>query len=350
MMSYRNRTASIIVMFPLAVAANAEDIKDHDPLFSRHDTLEVEVEAPFKTIVTERSDEEEVPGKFRFITENGDTLEFDVAFRARGHWRRNRDICRFPPMRLNFKKSQTKDTLFDKQDKLKLVTHCRNKAQRYEQALVSEYLAYRMFNLLTPTSFRVRLLRIKYIYTDAKDETESFGMLIEHKARIGKRIDAKPLAIEKTTVAEIRPKDLNLASVFQYFLGNTDFSPVATAPDEDCCHNQALMASEGNLHYTVPYDFDQAGLVGAPYAAPNPRFRLRSVQQRLYRGRCENNEYLPATLQLFRSHRKDFETLVREQQELSSTTRRNLLRFIEEFYDTINSPKRAEREIVRKCI
>jgi hypothetical protein len=193
-------------------------------------------------------------------------------------------------------------------------------------------------------------LRIKYIYTDSKDETESFGMLIEHKARIGKRIDAKPLAIEKTTVAEIRPKDLNLASIFQYFLGNTDFSPVATAPDEDCCHNQALMASEGKLHYTIPFDFDQAGLVGAPYAAPNPRFRLKSVRQRLYRGRCVNNDYLPTTLQLFRAHRNDLETLVREQQELSSATRRKMLSFMDDFYDTIDSPKRTERNIVRRCI
>ena len=349
-MSYRNRTASIVMMFPLALAAHAKDIKDHDPLFSSHDTLEVEVEAPFRMIAHERSDEDEVPGKFRFIAENGPTVDFDVAFRARGNWRRNPDICRFPPIRLDFKKSQTKDTLFDKQDKLKLVTHCRNKARSYEQATISEYLAYRMFNLLTPTSFGVRLLKIKYIYTDSTDEIDSFGILIEHKARIGKRINGKPLAVERTTVAEIRPKDLNLASVFQYFLGNTDFSPIATAPNEDCCHNQALIASEGGLHYSVPYDFDQAGLVGAPYAQPNPRFRLKSVQQRLYRGRCENNEYLPENLQLFRSRRNDLETLVREQQELSSATRRKLLHFIEEFYDTIDSPKHAEREIVRKCI
>ncbi len=349
-MSYRKWTASIGVMFPLALAANAQDIKDHDPLFNSHDTLAVEVEAPFKMIARERSDEEETPGKFRFVTESGTAVEFDVAVRARGNWRRNPDICSFPPIRLNFKTSQTKDTLFDKQDKLKLVTHCRNRARSYEQSAISEYLAYRILNVLTDTSFRVRLLKIKYVYSDSRAEVESFGVLIEHKDRIGKRIDAKALAIEKTTVAEIRPQDLNLASVFQYFLGNTDFSPVATAPDEDCCHNQALFASEGGLHYTIPYDFDQSGLVDAPYAAPNPRFKLRTVQQRLYRGRCKNNEYLPASLQLFREHQSDFETLIREQEELSSVTRRKMLSFIEKFYDTINSPKRTDREIVRRCL
>jgi hypothetical protein len=350
LMSYRKWTTNIAVMFPLAVAANAQDIKDHDPLFGSDDTLDVEVEAPFKMIAKERSDEEEVPGKFRFVTESGTTVEFDVAIRARGNWRRNREICGFPPIRLNFKKSQTKDTLFHKQDKLKLVTHCRNNARSYEQAAVSEYLAYRILNVLTDTSFRVRLLKIKYVYTDSGAEVESYGFLIEHKDRISKRIDANPLAIEKTTVAEIRPEDLNLASVFQYFLGNTDFSPVATAPDEDCCHNQALFATEDGLHYTIPYDFDQAGLVAAPYAAANPRFKLRSVRQRLYRGRCRNNEHLPVSLQLFREHRSDFETLLREQEELSSGTRRKMLGFIEKFYDTIDSSKRTGKEIVNRCI
>jgi len=349
-MSYRKWTASIAVMFPLALAANAQDIKDHDPLFNSHDTLDVEVEAPFKMIARERSDEEEVPGKFRFVTESGTMVEFDVAVRARGNWRRNPDICSFPPIRIDFKTSQTKDTLFRKQDKLKLVTHCRNKARSYEQAVVSEYLAYRIFNALTDTSFRVRLLNIKYVYTDSGAEFESRGILIEHKDRIGKRIDAKSLAIEKTTVAEIRPEDLNLASIFQYFLGNTDFSPIATVPDEDCCHNQALFASEDGLHYTIPYDFDQSGFVDAPYAAPIPRFKLRSVKERLYRGRCRNNEYLPASLQLFREHRSDIETLVRGQQELSPDTRRKMLRYIEDFYDTINSPKRTNRQIVNKCL
>jgi len=349
-MSYRNWTASITVMFSLALAANAQDIKDHDPLFNSHDTLAVEIEAPFKMIAKERSDEEEIPGKFRFATENGTTAEFDVAIRARGKWRLNPDICSFPPIRLNFKKSQTKNTLFDKQDKVKLVTHCRDKARRYEQAAVSEYLAYRIFNALTDTSFRVRLLKIKYVYTDSDAEVESYGFLIEHKDRISKRIDAKPLEIEKTTVSEIRPEDLNLTSIFQYFLGNTDFSPVATAPDEDCCHNQALFATEDGLHYTIPYDFDQTGLVDAPYAEANPRFRLRTVQHRLYRGRCQNNEHLPASLQLFREHQSDFETLIREQEGLSSATRRKMLNFIEKFYDTINSPKRTDREIVRSCL
>ena len=46
-MPYLSRTAAIIALFPLATAVGAQDNKDHDPLFASHDTLEVEVEAPF---------------------------------------------------------------------------------------------------------------------------------------------------------------------------------------------------------------------------------------------------------------------------------------------------------------
>ena len=349
-MPYRIWTSTIVALFPLAIAVNAQDIKDGDPLFAANDTFEVEVEGPFKMLAKQRSDEEEVAGKFRYTAEDGSPIEFEVAIRARGNWRRNPDICGFPPLRLNFKKSATKDTLFDKQDKLKLVTHCQNGARRYEQSIISEYLAYRILNALTDTSFRVRLLRIRYIYTDAKKETDSHAVLIEHKDRLSKRIGGKPLDVEKTTVDELRPADLSLASVFQYFVGNTDFSPVATSPNEDCCHNQALFASEDGPHYTIPFDFDQTGLVNAPYSDPNPRFRLRSVRNRLYRGRCINNGRLPDTLQRFRDHRSDIERLVNEQTELTSGTRNKMLSYIRKFYDTIDNPKQVEKQLVKKCI
>ncbi|MDH3336866.1 MAG: hypothetical protein OER22_00480 [Gammaproteobacteria bacterium] len=343
-------TATLILLFPLALAANEKDIRDFDPLFDHDDTLNVELEGPFGWLTRERPDEEEVPGKFRFNADDGSTVELDVVIRTRGKNRRDKETCRFPPLRLNFKRSQTDDTLFDKQDKLKLVTHCRSNSERYDQAVVSEYLAYRILNTLTDRSFRARLLRIRYIYTDNDGIVETFGILIEHKDRLGKRINGKPLAVERVKVSDLRPADLNLTSVFQYFLGNTDFSPVATAPDEDCCHNQALFASEDGLYYTVPYDFDRTGWVNSPYATPNPRFNIRSVRVRLYRGRCVNNKHLNATLQLFRDRRSDIEGLLNAQRELSPGTRRYLLNFSRGFYDIIDNAKKFDKAIVNSCI
>ena len=349
-MPYLIWTITIVALFPASFAAYAKDIKDFDPLFASQETLEVEVEGPFAMVSRERSDEEEVDGKFRFTAEDGSTVEFDVHIRARGNWRRNPDICKFPPIRLNFKKSQTDDTLFDKQDKLKLVTHCQNNSERYDQAVISEYLAYRAFNVLTDYSYRVRLLKMKYVFTDRGTELETYGILIEHDDRLGKRINGEPVTVERVAVSTIRPADLNLASVFQYFVGNTDFSPKATAPDEECCHNQALFTSEDGPYFTIPYDFDQTGIVDAKHAAPNPRFGIRNVRVRVYRGRCENNDLLEVTFQKFLDHRGDFEALINNQFELTSGTQDNLLKYVESFYNTINNPKRVEARIVTECI
>ena len=112
-------------MFLASGAASAKDIREYDPLFSSVDTLEVDVEGPFEFLARERPDEEEAPGKLRYVNADGESVEFDVQIRARGNWRRNPEICKFPPLRINFRKSQTDDTLFHKQDKLKLVVPCR---------------------------------------------------------------------------------------------------------------------------------------------------------------------------------------------------------------------------------
>jgi len=349
-MTYLRWIAAVVALFPLASAVGAQNSKDHDPLFASHDILEVEIEAPFLMLSRERPDEDEVEGTFRYVTDEGSTVEFNIGVRTRGHFRRDRNICIFPPLRINFKKSQTKNTLFDKQDKLKLVTHCRNKVQRYDQTVVSEYLAYRIFNLLTDTSFRVRLLRVKYVYTDHKRAIENYAILIEHKNRLGKRIGGKPLRIEKARVSTLHPQDMNLASVFQYLLGNTDFSPVATTPDTDCCHNQMLLSSNAGPYYTIPFDFDQTGFVDPPHASPNRRFGLKSVRDRLYRGRCVHNDLLPETLQSFIDHKEDIEALVRDQKELSPPTRRHLQKYIESFFKVLNNPRRIRSSFVKRCI
>ncbi|MDJ0813318.1 MAG: hypothetical protein QNJ23_06300 [Woeseiaceae bacterium] len=348
-MVYGHWTLTIVALFLAASAANAEDVSDYDPLFLSQDTLEIDVEGPFAFLARERPDEEEAPGKLRYVNADGETTEFDVQIRARGNWRRNPEICRFPPLRINFRKSQTDDTLFHKQDKIKLVTHCNNN-NRYAQAVISEYLAYRIFNILTDYSYRVRLVNMTYVYTDRNETTNSFAVFIEHKDRLGKRIDGEPVETERVAVGSIFPENLNLASMFQYFIGNTDFSPIATAPDEDCCHNQALFTSEEGPYRTIPFDFDQTGLVDAKHAAPNPRFGIPDVKVRLYRGRCVNNELLPETLQRFRDKREEIEALIENQAELTSTTRRNLLRYVESFYDTIDNPRRVQQRIVDDCL
>lgn len=332
----------------LSAAVHAES--RHDPLFQSHDMLEVVLEAPFRQLMRQRDEKNEVPGKFQYTESGGKTVELDVKVRTRGKYRAREDVCDFAPIRLNFRTSQAATTVFAKQDKIKLVTHCDTGSDRYEQAVITEYLAYRMLNTLTEVSYRVRLLQIRYVFTDSRSEIKTYAFLIESDKRLAKRLGYDLMAIPELKIDDLAPEYTNLVSVFQYLAGNTDFSPIAAAENEDCCHNHTPFGADGEVVYSIPYDFDMCGVVDAPHAAPKPRFRLRSVRQRLYRGRCANNELLPATLDQFRDKRTTLEALIANQPQLSNFTRRKTERYLASFYRAIDSPKQVQKLLVKRCI
>lgn len=343
--------AAVVAVFACTPTVAAEPAKQPDPIFADHSTLDVTISAPFTSIFDDRSIDKETSGKLKFANSEGEIVEFDVAIRSRGLFRRQADICRFPPLRLNFKKSQTKDTLFDKQDKVKIVTHCQNRSVRYEQTVVTEYLAYRILNYLTDTSFRVRLLRVTYVDTDKKNkEVEKFAVLIEHKDRLAKRIDEPALHVEEINIRHLQPAFTNLVSLFQYLIGNTDHSPIKGPSGEPCCHNYVPFGIEGQTIYSVPYDFDMSGFVYAPHAKPSPQFRIRSVTSRVYRGRCVNNALVPASLVRFQEQRDRIFALLREQPSLTDRTRKRVISYVEKFYKIIDNPKSVAKQLVKECI
>ena len=340
-----NRVALVgFFLMPLAVFADGEP----DALFRSHDVLDVTLSAPLTTFLRERPRDEYAPGTFEYVDDDGQSRSVSVQIQARGHYRHAN--CDFPPVRLNFKKGEVKDTLLDHQDKVKLVVHCK-RADRYEQAVLREYLAYRVLNLLTEQSFRTRLFRVTYRDTEGKrDDQTRYAFLLEHKSRLARRIGLDDLELESTQVSNIRPAELNLTSLFEFYIGNTDFSPIAGAPGRNCCHNYVLFGDGGLPITAIPYDFDQSGFVNAPYAAANPRFRLRSVRQRLYRGRCVNNEHVPASVARIQGQREAVFDLLEGYPLVSNSTRKALVRYTEDFYELIDDPDKVRKYVVEKCI
>ena len=326
----------------------AEAVEPADPLFASNDVLTVTISAPLNKVVRNRSTTDYESGTFQLVNTDGTVTNLDVKIRARGNFRR--EECLHPPAWLNFRKSQVRGTVFENQDKLKLVVHC-ERSPRYEQFVLREYLAYRVLNELTNNSFRVRLLRVTYVDTeDNKENPPRWAFLIEHKKRLAKRIERKPLNVERIHPTALDGDQLNLVSVFQYLIGNTDFSPIATAEGQTCCHNFVLLNDETRPVLPVPYDFDQSGFVDAPYAQPDPRFRIRTVRTRVYRGRCANNDRLPETLQQFREKHDAIYALIDEQQGLKTATRQSLINYVDDFYKRIYDPRTVSRRMVDRCI
>jgi hypothetical protein len=339
----------LAIVAPVVHADGKPDASDEVPLFQDDTVVNVTIAGPIREIMETRSLEEELPGTLSYDDPvTGEQVSLEIKIRARGKFRRQQQTCSFPPLRLNFRKSN--DTLFANADKLKLVTHCRNKSQVYEQSVYREYLVYRILNLLDDRSFRARLLQVSYFDTTERKEIDSApAFLIEDDKQLAKRIGMKRDDATATSIASLDAPYTNLTSVFQYLIGNTDFSPVKGPPGEPCCHNYVLFKND-DMQISVPYDFDVTGFVDAPHAQPNPRFRLSSVEQRLYRGRCANNDQLEKTFQLFRDKKQDIYNLVNNQQGLRKSARKETIRYIDSFYDIIDSERQVRTRILESCL
>jgi hypothetical protein len=350
MLNFRIFLVSTVLLL-ITSEALALEPGDADPLFQNDEVIEVSITAPMATLLGERPNDLYLRGTLSYEEKDGSVDDFDIGIRTRGNFRRQVSVCPFPPLRINFKKSEVKDTLFQNQDKLKLVAHCRDNSDRYEQNILKEYIAYRILNTLTDISYRVRLARITYIDSAQEYAPQTrFAFFIEHKKRLSKRLNLPLISTGRITASDLEGEYSDLTSLFQYLIGNTDFSPIAGPEGEDCCHNSTLFGNEGGPIYSIPYDFDMSGLVNAPYAEPNPRFRIKSVTQRLYRGRCDYMNHLPASLQLVQDNRAAIYSLIEERAELQPWTRKSMSRFINHFYEVIGNPRSLNREIESKCI
>jgi len=346
------RTALILIAMVACNAAHGDDGGgETTPLFASNEILDVTIRAPFTTIMRERSEEEDKPATLTYNDAVGGSIAVEIGIQARGRFRRQAQVCKWAPLRLNFKKSSLENTVFAGSDKMKLVTHCRNNSDRYTQALLAEHLAYRILNLVTDASFRVRLLRITYVDTDKDDrERVELGFVIEHKDQVARRIGLATNDAQQTTIDALDARHTNLGSVYQFLIGNTDFSPIRAAPGEACCHNYVLFGAEMGQMLAIPYDFDMSGIVDAPHASPNPRFDLRNVQERLYRGRCVNNEHVDASVQAFLDQKQAIYDLINASELIQPGRRKGTLRFLNEFFATIESPDRIRRQLIDECL
>ena len=340
--------ALISAILPLCVQASP--YPDVAPLFATDTVLEVTIEAPMGALMDVRPDKAYLDGSFTFTKEDGTRQKLGLKLRTRGNYRRAKEHCDFAPIRLNFSKSQVKDTLFAGQNKIKLVTHCQNNEPKYEQLVLREYLAYRMLHELTPKSFAVRLMRITYIDTENKQSRTKLGFVIEEGDAVAKRNGMKLAKVGLVTREYLDLDQENLIHVFEYMIGNTEYSVLRSEPNKNCCHNVDLMAPKGVSLYTpIAYDFDFAGLVNAPYAEPNPRYGLPTVRVRLFKGRCEYDEPLQNTIRYFHEKKDRLYQIIDESDLLTSISASHIRKYIDTFYERIAEPADVEKWLIDKC-
>lgn len=220
------------------------------------------------------------------LTTGAETLA--VTLSPRGITRRKRTTCQFAPLRVAFPSPPAAGSLFAGQRRLKLVTHCRG-AETFQQYVLLEYAAYRLYNALTPLSFRARLATIDYQDEAGKPIVRRQGFFIEDVDDVAARNRlARARTGDSVPPTALSQADAGRFAVFSYAIANLDWSMSAGPPGEGCCHNARLFQGKGGL-VPVPYDFDFAGIVDAPYATPPQNVPVANVRVRRYRGQCALN-------------------------------------------------------------
>lgn len=270
-------------------------------------------------------------------------VEVPVKVRTRGIWRlRN---CEFPPIRLDFAKKDAKGTVFEGLDKPKLVNYCKD-TDMFERYMLQEAQLYRIYQVLTPLSHRVRVVKMAYVDSaSGKREADRYGMIIEDPEQLANRYMAKLVKQKGAGPADLEAKELALAYMFQYFIGNLDFS-------FNGLHNTLLLGTTDGRILPVAYDFDYAGAVNTTYAVPPPNFGVSSVRQRKFLGYCEIASEFPAAVARLVEKKDAIYALYHDEigKRLDPRTVRETLEYFDDFYDEVKTPQDAERNIFRKCI
>ncbi|MBT8396785.1 MAG: hypothetical protein HKO65_04270 [Gemmatimonadetes bacterium] len=336
----------VTALYLCAVCVSAAEAQAGQPgeLFLSDSVVAFTLMADLKALEGDRSQEsEERPGTVLLVGPAGDSVQLPVEVKTRGRYRLQRNICSFPPLRLNFQESEPKGTVFDGQDKLKLVTHCHDR-NSFMQNVLEEYLAYRIYNQLTDSSFRVRLVDITYIDTSGESEPlRRMGFLLEDADALAERVGGMKLEIPGARATAFEPQQMGTMFLFQYMIGNIDWSTANT-------QNLEVLRVEMD-HFAIPYDFDWSGLVDAPYAGPSALTeRLHeSVRERLYQGVCWGAIDFRPILSLFQEKRGAIMAAVKNVPGLSESNSRQASEYLEEFYDFIEDPDRAIRTLGRLC-
>jgi len=315
------------------------------PLFQNNDLIKITFSFNMSETLKDVGEERDYhDATFSYLDTDGNPVHFDIKIRTRGHFRRNPANCNFPPLRLDFSDSETKGTLFEDQNKLKLVTHCQTKKKYYEQCLLKEYMVYRLYNIITEESYRVKLAEVTYTDTQGKmDSIVKYGFFLETAGQMAARNGSEEINIrnihqEKTH----RDKIMNLC-VFQYMIGNTDWSVPGM-------HNIELIRSDHlNPPVAVPYDFDWSGIVNSIYAYPAPQLGIESVRERLFRGYCRSQSEYQEAFEFFRTKKDEIYSFCENFTYLDEKQSKRVIRYINDFYTIIDKPALVNIEFYLKC-
>ena len=310
-------------------------------LFDADEVMHITLKGNLRNLLNDRTD---IPKNnslvLSYSKENSTEITMPVEVKTRGHFRRLKENCLYPPLLIQFSKQGAQlSSVFKQQKKLKLVMPCRG-----DEYIIREWLVYKLYNLVTPKSFRARL--VKVTLEDDKNKksvTPFYGILLEEEKQMAKR-NKLVSVVRKINPEQTQPDAFLNMAVFEFLIGNTDWSI-------QYLQNIKLLAKDSiTVPITVPYDFDHAGIVSTPYAQPAEELQMSSVRQRRYRGYCvKNMKVFEDIIARYNQLKNDIYSLYTNCTLLDAKYIKTTIKYLDEFYTTINNPKAWQKEFAYPC-
>ncbi len=339
------KASTTILLFLLLTftPAKGTDKSSQLPLFSSSEPIELILEMDMGKVLNDKTDNPKYnPALLIHKVSNEKIQVFNIKVKARGNTRRIKEVCEFPPIKLNFVKNETPNTIFEGQDKIKMVTHCQDN-EDYQNYAVLEYLTYKTYNALTDYSYQVRLVHVTYrdIRRNFPD-IEKTGFLIEDDDQMAKRIGGSISDKKIWSSDSCKQEVVDLFSLFQFMIGNTDWWIHKR-------HNVDIVSLDDGELIPVPYDFDYAGIINAPYAIPSTTLPIVEVKDRFFKGSCKSwDDYRPA-IDRFNSQKSEIQGIIESTDFLNKRFKKSSEKYIDSFYDIINDPTKFSKFVDQTC-
>lgn len=321
------RLCLLIVVFVLNTANKVSG--QHNSLFASRAVLRIEVFSDLQTLLNDIGDDRKYHNALLVCSDQGEKLKLDVEIQTRGNFRRDSGICKFPPLRLDFKKAQIKGTLFEGSDKIKLVTHCNTDDPVSVDNVYAEYLIYKIYNLLSSFSYQVRLAEITY--HDIMDQTTTLtypGFFIEKTGNVAKRSNLVRYEPDKIDKSKMSPGHYKLFAVFQFLVGNSDWSVLLPK-------NVSFVAEKDtSMIYPMPYDFDMTRFVSPDYMDQVVGFDMEGGNNFL-KGYCNSlDDFVPA-INAVLAKREAILSLVSSFKPMSGKKRREIINYLDNQFEIL---------------
>ena len=311
----------------LAQPRNADSLNKSFRLFDDEKILEISLRFDLTTYFRTKPRDSYLGANITIHLDPKDSISRDIRLKTRGIFR-NR-YCTFAPIELNIKKAKFGYSDLNKISKLKLVPQC-SAGKEKEDYVLREYLAYKLFNVLTDTSFRVRLLSINYIDTQKKRKPlRQYGFFIEPLEMVASRTHCIQVKSRTINQKDIVARIMDRVALFNYMIGNYDWS----VPGQ---HNIAVIKSlnfePNGLGIAIPHDFDWTGLVNPTYAVPTEEIGTENVRERLFEGVCRSKEVYNKELSLFLEKKDEFYRVINEFPYLNERVKKDITGYLDGFF------------------